>query len=1123
MDPGFISNHLDKEEFYYSSPESLLTILNILDKNNIVPNRFTKVYQDLQDKHQLPDHDFEQELDDNNSFLSIAINSAVKDLENQEVDETFSSYILQPEPITDSSQYGPYRHPSGTDLVPYKQSVIDSGMLAIDPPYISPNNDVTHNPVQPKQDETSKQETASDKNIVENHQFLNPENELKSNMRIVPNVTYQDQSSSMLFPQTKNMLTHNSAGNSPVPQAIPSPISTNQIAFREPTQEAELCIDQYKPIGLSQTSQMSNEYYRVSNGNAGYVTNSIKCSENNSVYRHDQTGRTDTHNLATEMYHNHGTCRSENMQGEMYREDNVRNIEYPGDMYRAPTVSYSSNMDTYRTSTSCAQTQYDNYRIPEDASLVRSEYVQPYREANLISDEKTIHSSDGQTRLSMDRTDRLQNKTDFDFSTEYQILEQVINEHRMSEERIKYSADRLSTTKRYDPKHRALAQAFRKKEKNMALQDPIQEGDTNYFSCKQTSMESCAMSKPDQMPLEQIQSQEICKTELKHNSDCQYSKDQLSVPETKEQTDQVNSIDNVVERNEFIEADFSISVKDNTFIASEDIQQNPETGASSPTSLLQLSSCVQDPLQTPEKSDFYSCVQTDENTQEIIKGSNKSEPQQLFLTPKEKYAKELSALNQTTISFDINQGLEPEKTPTMNMDIEKEEEQNNATTPQAEHKVRLPSGLKILKSKKKMASQKRLILEHGEVRLTQKQRLKIRSSAKKLKANDIFQPTDCPDKLLTNYFTTERMIEESIDSDLRNTRDVPKKKIIINRKDKLLAEHRSQNQNIEEKHKNMASDNKDSHVLKEDKHANNAKNMLKCEKCTFATNSPNKLKLHEKVHSSNKEFVCPFCNLTSAWNKDHYQHIQEKHIPGPAPFKCPHQKCPYQNTKLQQVISHQSCHSENMPFSCQKEDCNFRTKSIHNLRKHEKNHSEQKFICDICQKSFGHRYTLDQHQAVHTDEKKFKCKLCTFSSKYSSHLAAHKRVHEGKVHRCNFEGCQYWTPKFTLLKAHIRAHNGDKCFKCESCGKGFVEAGQLKRHIKTHSEAKPFNCLIDDCTYSTNRKDKLKEHQGRSHKSNENIHIPEEKPKKRPSKLILNMISPKPQTSTIDLSTFKFI
>ena len=875
LDPAFISNHLDKEEFYYSSPESLLTILNILDKNNIViSQRFTKVYQDLQDKL-LPDHDFEQELDDNNSFLSIAINSAVKDLENQEVDETFSSYILQPEPITDSSQYGPYRHPSGTDLVPYKQSGMDGSLMVIDPPYISPTNVVSHpTSQQAKQDESSKQEAAATKNIIENYQSMNADNGLKSNMRIVPNVTYQDQSSSMLFPQTKNMLTHNSAENSPVPTAIPSPISSNQITFREPPQEAELCIDEYKTIGINQTSQMSNEYYRVSTGNTGYVTNNIKCSEHNSVYGHDQSGRTDTHNLATDMYHNQGTCRSEDIQSDLYQEENVRSIEYPADMYRAPTVSYSSNMDSYRNQTSCAQSQYDNYRISEDTSLVRSEYDQPYREANLITDEKTIHSSDGQTRLSLDRTDRIQNKTDFDFSTEYQILEQVINEHRMSEERTKYSADRLSTTKRYDPKHRALAQAFRKKEKNMALQEPMQEGDANYFSCKQTTMESCALNKTDQLPLEQIETQEISKTELKQNSDCQYSKDQLAVSERKEQTEQVTSIV-IVAGNEFIETDFSISVKDNTFIENEDIQQNSEAAPASPTSLLQLSRCVQDPLQTPEKSDFYSCVQADESTQEINKESNKSEPQQLFLTPKEKYAKELSALNQTTISFDINQGLEMEKTPPITIEVPKEEQ--TVATPPAEQKTRLPSGLKILKSKKKMASQKRLILEHGEVRLTQKQRLKIRTSAKKLKANDIFQPTDCPEKMLTNYFTTERMIEESIDSDLQDIRDVPQKKIIINRKDKLLAEHRSQKQNLEDAQKNVELDNKDSTVLKEEKLANQAKNMLKCEKCTFATNSPNKLKLHKKVHSSNKKFVCPFCNLTSAWNKDHYQHIQVCH------------------------------------------------------------------------------------------------------------------------------------------------------------------------------------------------------------------------------------------------------
>ena len=149
-----------------------------------------------------------------------------------------------------------------------------------------------------------------------------------------------------------------------------------------------------------------------------------------------------------------------------------------------------------------------------------------------------------------------------------------------------------------------------------------------------------------------------------------------------------------------------------------------------------------------------------------------------------------------------------------------------------------------------------------------------------------------------------------------------------------------------------------------------------------------------------------------------------------------------------------------------------------------------------------------------TQKKRFFCHKSIFcSTKYNSHLAAHRRVHEGNVHRCTFEGCQYWSAKFTLLKAHLRAHNGEKNFKCEQCGKAFVEAGQLRRHIKTHSGTKPFNCPEDGCAYATNRRDKLKEHQARTHK----VAAESSPPKNRPSKLVLSMIQ---QTESLDQSVF---
>ena len=63
---------------------------------------------------------------------------------------------------------------------------------------------------------------------------------------------------------------------------------------------------------------------------------------------------------------------------------------------------------------------------------------------------------------------------------------------------------------------------------------------------------------------------------------------------------------------------------------------------------------------------------------------------------------------------------------------------------------------------------------------------------------------------------------------------------------------------------------------------------------------------------------------------------------------------------------------------------------------------------------------------------------------------------------------------------------------------------------KIHSADKPFSCNIDNCTYVTNRRDKLKEHQGRSHKPKEDE--AEIKLKIRPSKIIFNNFPSNPDS-----------
>ena len=238
------------------------------------------------------------------------------------------------------------------------------------------------------------------------------------------------------------------------------------------------------------------------------------------------------------------------------------------------------------------------------------------------------------------------------------------------------------------------------------------------------------------------------KSEVKESPDCQFSNPEQN-PEGQPPCDEVMpiSVQNA-SNEEYMETEFDMDVKDSQFASNDQVINTPAPGPSSPTSLLVLSPYVQVPLQTPEKSNFYVC----ENSDESLSGSktmSKTENQRLFLTPKEKYAKEVSALsdnNQSQLSFDLSQVFETKEQEHTVGPIETQEKNSSETKP----KNKIPLAFKIWNAKKKMDSQKKHILGHGDVRLNQKQKLKTmpprKRVQKKFKANFIFHKKSIDEK-----------------------------------------------------------------------------------------------------------------------------------------------------------------------------------------------------------------------------------------------------------------------------------------------------------------------------------------------------------------------------------------
>ncbi|XP_075220344.1 uncharacterized protein LOC142323896 [Lycorma delicatula] len=284
----------------------------------------------------------------------------------------------------------------------------------------------------------------------------------------------------------------------------------------------------------------------------------------------------------------------------------------------------------------------------------------------------------------------------------------------------------------------------------------------------------------------------------------------------------------------------------------------------------------------------------------------------------------------------------------------------------------------------------------------------------------------------------------------------------------------------------------------------NIKNTSQCSKCLFTSTSRTELLFHTALHSD------PVLSLDEGTKP---QNLVPKYV-------CP--SCPRLFRK-DCLKNHIKTHTGERPHACP--ECGSRFARSDVLNKHIRgvHHTSQAALlsasssssssslvgstlqCDICGTSCSGQASLRRHMTCHhARPKSFLCAKCGAAFYDKSSLQQHIQIHSGKKVVCTEPGCVYKCRSVTELRYHLRTHSDQRPFSCEHCtytaktkaqlarhskkhlgmaGRehrcqhcGFKGAtsSHLRRHLRLHTGARPYHCPY--CSYTCNLLENLRKH-----------------------------------------------
>ncbi|XP_016102197.1 zinc finger protein ZFMSA12A [Sinocyclocheilus grahami] len=179
-------------------------------------------------------------------------------------------------------------------------------------------------------------------------------------------------------------------------------------------------------------------------------------------------------------------------------------------------------------------------------------------------------------------------------------------------------------------------------------------------------------------------------------------------------------------------------------------------------------------------------------------------------------------------------------------------------------------------------------------------------------------------------------------------------------------------------------------------------------------------------------------------------------------------KCTAHFRSLRTLYRHNRVHKEKTTHKCP--ECGRLFTSLSRLVSHRRTHRtptvKRNYTCKQCNETFGSYRANLIHQKIHkvkdvrppkTERQPGKCRFCDLTFNVDSELRSHLKTHaEFRPYIC--DQCGKCFSANSSLLAHLSNHTGEKPLLCSQCGKRFYSKIQLKSHMRCHSGERPHIC-----------------------------------------------------------------